>query len=157
MKTMIFLAAVVGAGAYLISQNETGIEWVDDTVANTNIQQTTDALIDEVEKRIAQVREEQHAKHQKHIDALHQRIAELEQQVAALQAPSQLTGSTGPLAYQPLKPVKGVTLDGPDVSNDVATNVPVSQTSTEQQRARLQDIANRMQNLSFSSLDNGGQ
>ena len=156
MKKMIFLAAVVGAGVYLLSQNHTGIEWVDDTVANTNIQQTTDALIDEVEKRIAEVREEQHAAHQAHIDALQKRIAELEQQIAALQRPSHQVSDTTPLAYQPLKPVKGVTLDTQDVSTDVAPIAPESQTSAEQQRANLQDIAERMQNLSFSSLTNGG-
>ncbi|MBU3020514.1 hypothetical protein [Aestuariibacter sp. A3R04] len=156
MKKMIFIAAVVGAGVYLLSQNHTGIEWVDDTVANTNIQQTTDALIDEVEKRIAVVREEQHAVHQTHIDALQKRIVELEQQVAALEGSSHQVSDTTPLAYQPLKPVKGVTLDSQNVSTYVAPIVPDRQTSTERQRANLQDIAERMQNLSFSSLGNGG-
>ena len=148
MKTLFFLVLVTGAGVYLASQNETGIAWVDDFFSQHDIQQSADELVNEVETRIQQLSEARDAEQQNTIKELRQRITELEQEMAELNAREQNAFDDIPTFVAP-RDVQGVEIQPPVEVAERREGASINDKQVKQ--ANLRDISERMQALSFGS------
>ena len=173
MKSILFSVLVAVCAYYLLSQTNSGSALVKNWLPGQQIEQASETLLNHVEQRINQLSEQQSAQQNQKITQLEQQLDSVNKQLAELikqqklnadLAANQLASST---SSQTVKPSAGqMTNDAlnlpPDLSQVQAQTVPATaavnrqnshlvNSALRQKQAALQDIAQRMEQVSLQA------
>tara|TARA_R110000868_G_scaffold309097_3_gene570488 strand:+ start:289 stop:822 length:534 start_codon:yes stop_codon:yes gene_type:complete len=175
MKTLFFSLIVVISSYYLLSQTDSGNALLSKVMPSQQIEQTTDELLNKVDKHLQDFANKQSVEQNLKIQQLEQQINDLSLLLANQQAVQQkaqkpaLTTEVKPtelssqvskndsLSLPPdLSTIKGQTASyvANTVINTQSTDAVASKTLQRQKQASLQDIAARMEQVSLH-ISNG--